>query len=380
LALSAKAKESNYFLSIFVAIFLSAILISGGITTSEGQQPFQDSIIVTTNVDPTPHILKLKAIQDADQQDIVSANGFKIDTTNVVSAPVNSQLVVFPTDPMMSVLEAKVKFASGEFRNLNPSIGQQRNTFSLTTLPMGIYTLDILTLKESQKGAYEGILIISNSNSVALNPAQIQNQITKVSHDVDIVFKTVGNDPCNYYGLNICDKNGDCDSERFDCWSECKDGSTAVTGQCPGDDDKDCWDNGEPNGKCDEDNGEDLPECDGSYQDCKTESGQVCEAGTTEDGCELDGYHCIEDEGCGNFSDGICEDCDTDGESEEEEEETANCGGEPCTATEKEDSTLDDETEYEDDGEIEGGEDSGDDEDEDSGGDEAAADEGSSNN
>jgi hypothetical protein len=39
------------------------------------------------------------------------------------------------------------------------------------------------------------------------------------------------------------------------------------------------------------------------------------------------------------------------------EEETANCGGEACTPTEKEDSTLDDETEYEDDGEIGGGDD-----------------------
>jgi hypothetical protein len=358
LALSAKVKDSNYFFSIFVAIFLAALLISGGITTSEGQQPFQDSIIVTTNVDPTPHILMLKAIQDTDQQGIVSANGFKIDTTNVVSAPVNSQLIVFPTDPTMSVLEAKIKLASGEFRNLNPSIGQQRNTFSLITLPVGIYTLDILTLKESQKGAYEGILIISNSNLLPLNPTQIQNQITKVSHDVDIVFKTVGNDPCNYYGLNICDKNGDCDSERFDCWSECKDGSTAVTGQCPGDEDKDCWDNGEPNGKCDEDDSEDLPECDGSYQDCVTDDGYICEAGSSDHGCEID----EEDEEYAYAE-----------EEDAEEEETANCGGEPCTPTEKEDSWLDDETEYEDDGEIEGGEDGVDEGDEESGADEESS-------
>jgi hypothetical protein len=45
-----------------------------------------------------------------------------------------------------------------------------------------------------------------------------------------------GNDPCNYHGLDVCDSNGDCDSERFDCLSDCKDGSRATTGQCPGDD------------------------------------------------------------------------------------------------------------------------------------------------
>jgi hypothetical protein len=31
---------------------------------------------------------------------------------------------------------------------------------------------------------------------------------------------------------------GDCDYERLDCWSDCRYSSTAVTGQCPGDDDE----------------------------------------------------------------------------------------------------------------------------------------------
>ena len=362
MALRAKAKEPNFFLSIFIAISLVVLLISGSIAISEGQQAIQDSIIVTTNVDPTPHILKLKALQDAEQQSTIRVSGFKVDTGNVISAPINSQLIVFPTDPLMSVMEAKVKLATGEFLNLSPSLGQQHNTFSLTNLPVGIYTLDIVTQKESQKGAYEGLLVISTGNSLPLDPALIQDQISKAYYDVDIIFKTIsdkkkGNDPCNYYGLNICDKNGDCDSERFDCWSECKDGSTAVTGQCPGDDDKDCWDNGEYNGKCDEDNGEeDLPECDGSYQDCITDDGYFCEAGTSDHGCEIDEEEYAYAE-----------------EEDEEEAETANCGGEPCTPTEKEDSWLDDETEYEDDGEIEGGEDSGDEGDENSGGEDASS-------
>jgi hypothetical protein len=286
--------RNYHVLTLIGAIFLSAILVSGGISTSEAQQAIQDSIIVTTNVDPTPHILKLKALQDAEQQSTIRVSGFQVDTSNVISAPINSQLIVFPTDPLMSVMEVKVRLAAGEFLNLSPSLGQQHNTFSLANLPLGIYTLDIITQKESQKGAYEGLLVISTSNSLPLDPALIQEQITKASYDVDIIFKTVsdkkkGNDPCNYYGLNICDKNGDCDSERFDCWSECKDGSTAVTGQCPGDDDKDCWDNGEYNGKCDEDNSEEeLPKCDGSYQDCVTEEGYTCEAGSTAHECEID--------------------------------------------------------------------------------------------
>jgi hypothetical protein len=51
--------------------------------------------------------------------------------------------------------------------------------------------------------------------------------------------ETEANDPCNYYGLDVCTGSGDdrqCDSERFDCLSVCEDGTTRTTGQCPGDD------------------------------------------------------------------------------------------------------------------------------------------------
>jgi hypothetical protein len=60
-------------------------------------------------------------------------------------------------------------------------------------------------------------------------------------------------------------------------------------------------------------------------------------------------YHCKDGSQVGDWRD--CDDdkdnTDADGLGEDEsEEETENCGGEPCTATEKEDSTLDDEPEY----------------------------------
>ena len=51
--------------------------------------------------------------------------------------------------------------------------------------------------------------------------------------------ETEANDPCNYYGIDVCTGSGDdrqCDSERFDCLSVCEDGTTRTTGQCPGDD------------------------------------------------------------------------------------------------------------------------------------------------
>lgn len=60
------------------------------------------------------------------------------------------------------------------------------------------------------------------------------------------------NDPCNYHGLDVCDKDRKvCDNHRFDCLSDnCNDGKPGTTGLCDGDDDTICWKNGEYLNKC----------------------------------------------------------------------------------------------------------------------------------
>jgi hypothetical protein len=60
------------------------------------------------------------------------------------------------------------------------------------------------------------------------------------------------NDPCNYHGLKVCNSSGECDDERFDCYTDdCVNGKTGITGQCDGDDDTVwCWDSQENNGEC----------------------------------------------------------------------------------------------------------------------------------
>jgi hypothetical protein len=87
-----------------------------------------------------------------------------------------------------------------------------------------------------------------------------------------------GNNSCNYYGLNVCSVDGQCDDQQFDCYSDdCVNGQPGTTGQCDGDDDKVCWVNGEYTGKCDPKQKQlveaELPPCDGSYQDCITPPG-----------------------------------------------------------------------------------------------------------
>jgi hypothetical protein len=60
------------------------------------------------------------------------------------------------------------------------------------------------------------------------------------------------NDPCNYHGLNICNSSGQCDDERFDCYTDdCVNGEIGITGQCDGDDDSVyCWDSQQEDGEC----------------------------------------------------------------------------------------------------------------------------------
>jgi predicted transcriptional regulator/archaellum component FlaG (FlaF/FlaG flagellin family) len=45
------------------------------------------------------------------------------------------------------------------------------------------------------------------------------------------------NPDCWSYAKFICNDKGECDSDKYDCWSTCADGTERPTGQCPGDDD-----------------------------------------------------------------------------------------------------------------------------------------------
>jgi hypothetical protein len=56
--------------------------------------------------------------------------------------------------------------------------------------------------------------------------------------------ETKNNNPCNYYGLDVCDKNKNgCDSNNFDCLTDLGNGDYCTTGMCPGDDKQNCWKN-----------------------------------------------------------------------------------------------------------------------------------------
>ncbi|HEU4824820.1 MAG TPA: carboxypeptidase-like regulatory domain-containing protein [Nitrososphaeraceae archaeon] len=188
------SRRIGYFTAASFLIFLLVVslVVPVNITfssqTAEEEQ-FPRSIIAASSTDTTPHSLELRAIQDGDNAEPKKVSGFKLDMTNVVGAQINSQVLVFVTDSSVKVSEAKVRTVSDRLIDLVPS--SQANTFSLTNLPVGVYTLDIITQKGNAKAAYEGILVISQQPTTVISETtrnvinQEINQNTRVVIDDD---------------------------------------------------------------------------------------------------------------------------------------------------------------------------------------------------
>src|SRR5215216_2702179 len=248
---------------------------------------FPQGIIASSSTDTTPHALELRAIQDGDNAEPKKVSGFKLDMTNVVDAQINSQLLVFVTDSSVRVIEAKVRTVSDQLIDLVPS--SQANAFSLANLPVGVYTLDVITEKENAKAAYEGILVIGQQPTTVISETtrnvinQEINQNTRVEiddddddddgddcdpsypddcipspppdlncgdPDVPNNFKVTGSDPhgfdrdndgigCESNSLNV-GNNGDCEENPDDpeCQVDCEEnpdaeGCPPPPGDCP---------------------------------------------------------------------------------------------------------------------------------------------------
>jgi hypothetical protein len=312
-------------------IFLSSNLLIGIISTSsyayaqeqrpqQSNQQFPSSIIVASSNDITPHVLKLKVIQQGEDAQPKRVSGFEIDLSNVVTSQINSQLLAFVTDSSLQVTGATIRTVSGQSLDLVSLI--QANAFSLANIPAGVYTLDIITQKGNTRAAYEGILVIGQQPTTAINEItknlinQEINQNTRVDTDYKIVFRDSGkkenwrdNPDCWYHGKFVCNDEGECDSDRFDCLSECEDGSTATTGMCPDDDDPKCVDDGKY--VCKE--AEDEDETKENLIDY--EDGCPPGSANSEEGCTLEGYQCGPD-GCGYYSHGVCETCTNEEDSQ----------------------------------------------------------------
>ena len=119
-------RRIGYFtaLSFFTFLLIISLVLPVNTTfasrTAGGGQ-FPQSIIASSSTDTTPHSLEIKAVQDGDNAEPRKVSGFKLDMTNVVTAQINSQLLVFVTDSSVKVSEAKVRTVSDRLIDLVPS-------------------------------------------------------------------------------------------------------------------------------------------------------------------------------------------------------------------------------------------------------------------
>jgi hypothetical protein len=112
---------------LLIVLLVVPVNITFSSQTAAEEEQFPQSIIASSSTDTTPHSLELKAVQDRDNAEPRKVSGFKLDMTNVVTAQINSQLLVFVTDSSVRVLEAKVRTVSDQLIDLVPS--SQANVF-----------------------------------------------------------------------------------------------------------------------------------------------------------------------------------------------------------------------------------------------------------
>jgi len=178
----------SFLIFLLIVSLVAPVNIAFSSRSVEGEQ-FPQSIIAASSTDTTPHSLELRATQDGDNAEPRKVSGFRLDMTNVVAAQINSQVLIFVTDSSVKVSEAKVRTVSDQLIDLIPS--SQANAFSLANLPVGVYTLDVITQKGNTKAAYEGILVISQQPTTVISETtrnvinQEINQNTRVVIDGD---------------------------------------------------------------------------------------------------------------------------------------------------------------------------------------------------
>ena len=114
---AATSRRLGYFtaMSFFTFLLIISLVTQVNFTFASrtvGGEQFPQSIIASSSTDTTPHSLELRATQDGDNAEPRKVSGFRLDMTNVVSAQINSRLLVFVTDSSVKVLEAKVRTVS----------------------------------------------------------------------------------------------------------------------------------------------------------------------------------------------------------------------------------------------------------------------------
>jgi hypothetical protein len=120
---AATSRRIGYFTSASFLIFLLIVSLLAPVnftysSQTVGGEQFHRPLLYLQAQIQLPHSLELKAVQDEDNAEPRRVSGFKLDMTNVVTAQINSQLLVFITDSSMQITDAKVRTVSDQLIDL----------------------------------------------------------------------------------------------------------------------------------------------------------------------------------------------------------------------------------------------------------------------
>jgi hypothetical protein len=277
--------------------------------SASGQGDFK--VFVTDDV---TRELDLKATEGQNGQ-VNEVSGFAIRPESVVQINQNENLTVFTsTNEPDRIEKVKVTDQSGELTELSRIGG---NEWSLQGFNDGVYLLDVIAnMPQGGRGAYETVLVILAPNASDLNPVQVIAQVVNIQVDIrEEVFDDDEDRPSPTPGPSVC---------YFDPGNEAC--NPDEEGKCSAgfhfNEDERCV----PDGKC--------PNGYGRLDD--DETGR-CYPERDIKGCP-DGSVIHAREQCPQPT----PESPTPQPTPESptEELSANCGGVPCTPTEKEDSTI----------------------------------------
>jgi len=89
---------------------------------------------------------------------------------------------------------------------------------------------------ESESNSESDSEVSSSSDTENNDESSDNNNNDDNNNDDKSETNSKDNDPCDLHGRDICDENGDCDDNNFDCLTDLGDGNYCTTGMCPGDD------------------------------------------------------------------------------------------------------------------------------------------------
>jgi hypothetical protein len=179
---------------------------------------------------------------------------------------------------VLSMIAPSYVYGQNQIAALPPAVGPTTTSMAATTMPIA-QCIDF-----NSDGVCEYVVLangtmITNPSQGQLVQQQPTNPMTQLVERQKIIIKEQqradndnDDDPrddpdCWYGNLYVCNEDGDCDSENFDCLTECADGSSVTTGEdCP-----------DENDESDEPADDDLPNCN------DVEAGTHCDGTEDED-------------------------------------------------------------------------------------------------